>query len=67
VIIHVHSVLGPGFLDIYRRAVVRTKSYLRATGKPVALFVNFASDKADYRRIALSPYPHSSPHPLSYT
>src|SRR5690242_16849827 len=104
-IIHVHTVLGPGFLEsIYRRALVheltkrsfsvateveidivydgtrvgqhrldllvedqviielktvealgkahyaQTKSYLRATGKPVALLVNFATERADYRR-----------------
>lgn len=121
-IIHVHTVLGPGFLEsIYRRALLlelvkrglsvsteveidifydgtrvgqhrldllvedkviielktvetlakahyaQTKSYLRATGKPVALLVNFASERADYRRISLSPHPPSSPYPLSYT
>jgi GxxExxY protein len=37
----------------------QVRSYLRATGLPVALLVNFAGEKADYRRVVLdeSPYP----------
>jgi GxxExxY protein len=29
----------------------QVRSYLKATGLPVALLVNFSTDKADYRRI----------------
>jgi GxxExxY protein len=31
----------------------QVRSYLKATGLPVALLVNFAGDKADYRRIEI--------------
>jgi hypothetical protein len=31
------------------------RSYLKTTGKPVALMVDFAGERADYRRIGFSP------------
>ena len=34
-----------------RAHYAQVRSYLKATGKPVALLVNFAGDRADYRRI----------------
>ena len=64
---HDGQVFGRGWLDLVvdRRVIVELKtveeletahyaqvrSYLRATGLPVALLVNFAKEKADYRRI----------------
>ena len=44
------------------------RSYLKATGLTVGLLINFATEKADFRRIDLkqkSPLSPSSPHPLS--
>jgi GxxExxY protein len=34
-----------------RAHYAQVRSYLKATGKPVALLVNFAGERADYRRI----------------
>jgi GxxExxY protein len=34
-----------------RAHYAQVRSYLKATGKPIALLVNFAGDRADYRRI----------------
>jgi GxxExxY protein len=34
-----------------RAHYAQVRSYLKATGKPVALLVNFSGDRADYRRI----------------
>jgi GxxExxY protein len=50
----------------------QVRSYLKATGLPVGLLVNFSTERADYRRVTLKlagspPHPHSSPHPPSTT
>lgn len=46
-IIHVHQTLGPGFLEsVYRRAML-----IGATCLDLALLVNFAGSRADFRRI----------------
>jgi GxxExxY protein len=43
----VEELTGPHYAQL--------RSYLRATGLSVGLLVNFAKDKADYRRVELSP------------
>jgi GxxExxY protein len=40
----------------------QVRSYARATGAPIALLVNFAADRVDFRRIE-SPPPHHPPPP----
>ncbi len=37
--------------DLSKAHYAQVRSYLRATGLPVALLVNFSKEKADYRRI----------------
>ena len=37
--------------DLSRAHYAQVRSYLRATGLPIALLVNFATEMADYRRI----------------
>ena len=51
---------------LHRVHYAQVRSYLKATGWPVALLVNFAGERADYRRITLAgaaspPHPPSSP------
>lgn len=38
--------------ELSKAHYAQVRSYLRATGFPVALLVNFSKEKADYRRIA---------------
>ncbi|HZB90753.1 MAG TPA: GxxExxY protein [Stellaceae bacterium] len=38
--------------ELSKAHYAQVRSYLRATGLPVALLVNFSKEKADYRRIA---------------
>jgi len=71
-IIEVHQTLEPGFLEsIYRKAMVieltkqeltmeQVRSYLKATGIKVAILVNFAKEKADFRKVELEQYPFIS-------
>ena len=40
--------------DLSRAHYAQVRSYLRATRLPVALLVNFSTEKADYRRIEYS-------------
>jgi GxxExxY protein len=40
--------------ELARAHYAQVRSYMRATGLPVALLVNFSKEKADYRRIELS-------------
>ena len=40
--------------ELGRPHYAQVRSYLRATGLPVALLVNFSKEKADYRRIERS-------------
>jgi hypothetical protein len=53
----VHQTLGSGFLEsVYRRDLskahyAQVRSYLWATRLDVALLVNFADDRADFRRV----------------
>lgn len=47
--------------ELSKAHYAQVRSYLKATGLPVAILVNFAGEKADFRRIDNpSPYP---PHP----
>jgi len=39
--------------ELSKAHYAQVRSYLRATGLPVALLVNFSKEKADYRRIVL--------------
>lgn len=39
--------------DLSRAHYAQLRSYLKATGLPLGLLVNFAKDKADFRRIEL--------------
>ena len=39
--------------ELSKAHYAQVRSYLRATGLPVALLVNFSKEKADYRRIEL--------------
>jgi GxxExxY protein len=41
--------------DLSRAHYAQVRSYLKATGLPVALLVNFSKDRADYRRIERDP------------
>ena len=47
--------------DLGKAHYAQVRSYLRVTGLPVALLVNFSKEKADYRRVVSSPHPPSSP------
>ena len=47
--------------DLGKVHYAQVRSYLRATGLPIALLVNFSKERADYRRIVSSP--HSLPSP----
>jgi len=40
--------------ELGRAHYAQVRSYLRATGLPVALLINFSKEKADYRRIERS-------------
>jgi GxxExxY protein len=40
--------------ELGRAHYAQVRSYLRATGLPVALLINFSKQKADYRRIERS-------------
>ena len=47
--------------ELNRSHYAQVRAYLKATGLPVALLVNFTKAKADYRRIEA--YPHIPNHP----
>jgi GxxExxY protein len=40
--------------ELSKAHYAQVRSYLRATGLPVALLINFSKEKADYRRIERS-------------
>ena len=41
--------------DLSSAHYAQVRSYLKATGSPVALLVNFAKERADFRRVEISP------------
>jgi GxxExxY protein len=48
--------------ELNRSHDAQVRAYLKATGLPVALLVNFAKAKADYRRIEANPHILNHPH-----
>lgn len=55
----VYNTLGPGFLEgVYQEAEAQLLNYLKATGHPVGLLINFgAPGKLEWKRMAWTQKP----------
>jgi len=49
----VHRELGSGFLEKVYENSMQALNYLKATGKRLAIILNFAKEKLEYERLAL--------------